>query len=195
MSFAVGGEKHLLTGTPAMIAHRIAGLMRKHKKNVDIQTVWDWLNMVWISREPGRALTQEGMPFRITEEDILGTGHLDPSFPSIEHVAFCILSVFGVKGGFDKEKWASAVGIVDWLIDPAKNESVGCDDCFGAWVKFRLEHPYEEVENEHEAAKWAWGVRNAVLEASGRRKIGFAESVLAYHWAFTVSGTKTEPVI
>ena len=195
VNFVSKGRRYRIDGTPEMIARRIEKILKKDKTPIDDQPIWDWLNAVWISREPNRATTPRGMSMKIGKKAVgPKTSHLEVSIPNIGPKVWNILSIFGMKGAFTEDLWKDAIEWVGFLINPAQSVHTGCDECYEAWRKIILDSDPAEVDSAHAAAKWIWNAHNSINVKLGKQPLSFEAAVVANNWAFVIDGQKVVPV-
>ena len=192
VSVRVKGRARRFSGPPRKIA---LDILNAHKSNglpMTSQKVWDWLNTVWGKRDPGRAIMVNGRT-RSSAAPPSPDAHV---YTTPEHYGprlWASLSLFGMKGAFDKESWISAINQVTRLIDPQESWATGCEECFSEWAKIRMDTPPDKVENEHDAAKWVFDAHNRVNKKLGKRVLAFHVAVRENGWAFKIINNKTTP--
>ncbi len=192
VTVSIGGTLETFDGPPRRIADRIYHAYNRAGRTVPINRVWDFLNMTWTSRDPSRALRQEALT-QATKTIIRPNAHLDASPATFGPRVWGMLSLFGMKGQFDKLAWLNAVSYVTRLLDPATNPA-GCDECHLTFTSWRLENQPEKIESEHQAARWIHELHNIVNKKLGKPVIPFEEAVRLNQWAFTLDTGTAVPV-
>lgn len=189
---SISGVIHRYDGTPRLIAQRIASDYEKAGRLVSEAKVWDYLNMVWTNRDPHRAVKADGrepMPQPVQAPNL----HLDNSPATFGPSLWAALSLFGIKGHFNKDSWAATISMVTRLLDPATNPN-GCQECHEKWTIYRLDNPPENVENEHQAAFWIFNIHNEVNRKLGKKVIPFEDAVRINRWAFSLESGTAKPI-
>lgn len=184
VTVSIGGTLETFDGPPRRIADRIYHAYSRAGRPVPLGRVWDFLNMTWTARDPSRAIRQEAVD-QAARTIFRPNAHLDSSPATFGPRVWGMLSLFGMKGHFDKLAWLNSVAYVTRLLDPASNPA-GCDECHLTFTSWRLENPPEKIEDEHQASRWIHELHNVVNKKLGKPVIPFEEAVRLNQWAFTL---------
>jgi len=137
VSVLVNGTRYLVGGTPKQIAERVYELYAAHSMPVSLQTVWDFLNMTWLTRDPERAIIDFTPPITKPPEG-------QTSWTEV----FEIASI----EPFNKPFWDHVVQTVSTVSDPQRRSKFANSDFFEKLTKARIAMP--DVNSLEDAEKF-----------------------------------------
>lgn len=193
VTLRIKGASQFFQGTPQIIVDRVYASYKRNGIAMTKARIWDFLNKVWQSRDPGRAVNPKGA-FIVPKEEIDPEAHIYVTIESYGALFWGALSIYGMMGVFDKEGWLSAIKVATAMIDPAKTPALGSASIYEEWAKIRLDSDPEKVDNEHEAAHWVWLASNQINKKLNKPEITFAHAVAKNNWSFRVEGDQVTPV-
>ena len=184
VTLMVKGRKVYYNGAPKQMVQRIvADYKVLATVDVPVMKVWNYLNSVWISRDPSRALKAKPT----SEPTLVNDSHLTNSVDISGPYLWTMLSVFGKPGMFHKENF---LGAIDYLMSLFSGDTaLRCEQCIESLTKWRISHPPGEVENSSAAAGWVFGLHNEVNVLLGKPPLDFSEAVVKHGWDISLTPT------
>lgn len=140
VSILANGSKPFVDGPPLQIADKIDSIYKFVGQEVPVRVIWNYLNHMWLSRDPKRALIGVTPP---------PSSELDRKPWDYTTLAIQWLGSFTRK--FDTDKWVSAIQHISALVDPANQHDTADADFFERLTKARIE---STPRNEQEVATW-----------------------------------------
>lgn len=139
VSIMINGKSRLIEGRPRQIAEMIYMHYNLAGRPVPLGNIWDFLNMVWISRDPSRYSGDD--PKAISSSKI-------PQAPDFDYVALLAMAA----NKFDKALWDMAVTLTKENSDPSLKGEYANEDFFHSFTKARIQVP--EVKSLEDAQKF-----------------------------------------
>lgn len=191
VELSVSGAKMRFNSPPATMVGEISRAYNAVGRQVPTSKIWDYLNMVWSQRDPNRVVRKQQKAVDEAKAD--PNAHLEVSPSTFGPRLWGMMSLFGIKGQFDKGAWESTIAYVTKVLDPALSPG-GCDECHETFTLYRLNHDPALVSDEHQAAWWVWNLHNEVNKKLGRAIMPFEQAVRIHQWAFEIVETQAKPI-
>lgn len=182
----------------AVTASRVVDILREVQKvngwYVSDAHVWALCNDVWRARDPARAINGTSAPALASlpsaEETIPVKGvpqaqdwwNAKPDEWGSR--AWGWLHLFGVM--FEYDAWMAAIDRTGAFLDPARNPTHGCINCFREWNAILRASPATVVSNEQEAAAWSFSAHNTVNQKRGALPMRWETAAKLHRWKVNV---------